>query len=78
MQDTASSEPPAGQSRNDVLETLAILRQEIMEFSPRRAIILGMMRNLEGVTILKPMHSELQYIMDTMYNRFIQADSSQT
>ncbi|WP_342553110.1 TetR/AcrR family transcriptional regulator [Paenibacillus sp. FSL R7-0652] len=78
MQDTASSELPAGQSRNDVLETLAILRQEIMEFSPRRAIILGMMRNLEGVTILKPMHSELQYIMDTMYNRFIQADSSQT
>ena len=78
MQDIASNELPAGQSKNDVLETLAILRQEIMEFTPRRAIILGMMRNLEGITILEPMHSELQHIMDTMYNRFIQADSSHT
>ncbi|MBU5352639.1 TetR/AcrR family transcriptional regulator [Paenibacillus barcinonensis] len=78
MQDIASRELPAGQSRNDVLETIAILRQEIMEFSPRRAIILGMMRNLEGIALLEPMHSELQHIMDTMYNRFIQADSSNT
>ncbi len=78
MQDIASSDLPAGQSKNDVLETIAILRQEIMEFTPRRAIILGMMRNLEGITILEPMHSELQHIMDTMYNRFIQADSSHT
>ncbi|PYE50726.1 TetR family transcriptional regulator [Paenibacillus barcinonensis] len=78
MQDIASQELQPGQSRNDVLETIAILRQEIMEFSPRRAIVLGMMRNLEGIIPLEPMHSELQHIMDTMYNRFIQADSSNT
>ncbi|CAI6081026.1 hypothetical protein PAECIP112173_03085 [Paenibacillus sp. JJ-100] len=78
MQEIASRELPSGQTRNDVLETIAILRQEIMEFSPRRAIILGMMRNLEDIPLLEPLHSELQHIMDTIHNRFIQADSSHT
>ena len=78
MQDIAASELPAGQPKNDVLETIAILRQEMMEFTPRRAIILGMMHNLENVTAIQPLHSELQHILDAMYSRFIQADSSHT
>lgn len=78
MQDIAASDLPAGQTKNDVLETIAILRQEMMEFTPRRAIILGMMHNLENVTAIKSLHSELQHILDAMYSRFIPADSSHT
>ncbi|MGC5774454.1 TetR/AcrR family transcriptional regulator [Paenibacillus pabuli] len=77
MKDIITSDMPPGQLRNDALETIAILRQEMMEFTPRRAIILGMMRNLEHIPVIEPMHSELQHIMDAMYSRFIQADSSQ-
>ncbi|WP_339195858.1 TetR/AcrR family transcriptional regulator [Paenibacillus sp. FSL P4-0176] len=76
MQDIAGSDLPAGQTKNDVLETIAILRQEMMEFTPRRAIILGMMHNLESVSAIKPLHSELKHSLDAKYSRFIQADSS--
>lgn len=77
MKDIITSDMPPGQLRNDALETIAILRQEMMEFTPRRAIILGMMRNLDHIPVIQPLHSELQHIMDAMYSRFIQADSSQ-
>ncbi|WP_315793837.1 TetR/AcrR family transcriptional regulator [Paenibacillus sp. BIC5C1] len=77
MKDIITSDMPPGQLRNDAMETIAILRQEMMEFTPRRAIILGMMRNLDHIHVIQPLHSELQHIMDAMYSRFIQADSSQ-
>ncbi|MGF9699720.1 MULTISPECIES: TetR/AcrR family transcriptional regulator [Paenibacillus] len=76
MQDIVTSDLTAGQSRNDALETIAILKQEMMEFTPRRAIILGMMHNLENIPAIESLHSELQHILDAMYSRFIQADSS--
>lgn len=76
MQDIVTTDLSAGQSRNDALETIAILKQEMMEFTPRRAIILGMMHNLENIPAIESLHSELQHILDAMYSRFIQADSS--
>ncbi|MFS0872268.1 TetR/AcrR family transcriptional regulator [Paenibacillus xylanilyticus] len=76
MQDIVTTDLTAGQFRNDALETIAILKQEMMEFTPRRAIILGMMHNLENIPAIESLHSELQHILDAMYSRFIQADSS--
>ncbi|WP_145044371.1 TetR/AcrR family transcriptional regulator [Paenibacillus xylanexedens] len=76
MQDMITSDLQPGQLRTDALETIAILKQEMMEFTPRRAIILGMMHNLNHIPAIQPLHSELQHIMDAMYSRFIQADSS--
>ncbi|CAH1195707.1 MULTISPECIES: TetR/AcrR family transcriptional regulator [Paenibacillus] len=75
MQDVVTSSLTEGQIKNDALEAIAILKQEMMEFTPRRAIILGMMHNLEGISAIEALHSELQHIMDAMYSRFIQADS---
>lgn len=76
MQDIITSDLQPGQLRTDALETIAILKREMMEFTPRRAIILGMMHNLNHIPAIQSLHSELQHIMDAMYSRFIQADSS--
>ncbi|WKL04096.1 hypothetical protein Q0F98_13280 [Paenibacillus amylolyticus] len=77
MQDIAGSGIALqGKQRMMCSETIAILRQEMMEFTPRRAIILGMMHNLESVSAIKPLHSELKHSLDAKYSRFIQADSS--
>lgn len=75
MQDVVASSLTEGQIKSDALEAIAILKQEMMEFTPRRAIILGMMHNLEGISAIEALHSELQHILDAMYSRFIQADS---
>ncbi|WP_185897209.1 TetR/AcrR family transcriptional regulator [Paenibacillus zeisoli] len=49
--------------KEDVLDSLHILEQEIVEHQPRRAILRGMLRNLESIPGLDEEFKELEAVM---------------
>ncbi|WP_213619096.1 TetR/AcrR family transcriptional regulator [Paenibacillus sp. J22TS3] len=46
--------------RDETLDSLVILEQELLELQPRRAILLGMMRNLKNISEMEEQFKELE------------------
>lgn len=54
-------------ARQQALESLQILEEEILEFRPRRAILQGMIANLSEVPELKPKLKELEQLLQVYF-----------
>ncbi|MFB0841569.1 TetR/AcrR family transcriptional regulator [Paenibacillus oleatilyticus] len=51
---------PEGEARNEALESLAVLEQELVEIRPRKVIVLGMLANLKRSPELADLLAELE------------------
>lgn len=60
MKDMAKRLDMQPAQKDEILDSLYILEQEIVEVQPRRAILLGMMRNLENIPEMEEPFTKLQ------------------
>jgi len=55
----------------DALESLSLMEKELLALQPSRAVLKGMLANLEGIDNLKSLYTELQGTIHTMLESYL-------